>query len=248
MNDTKNRSAGNAEPPVLDLHDVRFLRRGETSIHLNQFSASVDRGQMVRATLERHHNSRQIVSLMLGLETPESGTVRFEGRAWSEQDYTRQFQMRSRIGRVYSGTAWIQSLTVRENIRLSMSHHRVPPPEISDRVNTWMERLGGSRLSSVQRAVRKRPSAVEPSLLQVCQFVRAMCIDPALLLLERPSSFIDAQFVGHLVDAVNELLSRGCAVVWLANDRQKVLSGIKASVRQWSIVNDRLRVSGGPTS
>ena len=76
MSKARHNDSGSTQA-VLELDDVHFDRQSETSIRMAGFSATLHAGQLVKATLSRHHDPREIVSMMIGLVMPRSGTIRF---------------------------------------------------------------------------------------------------------------------------------------------------------------------------
>jgi ABC-type ATPase involved in cell division len=243
-----NATVDSATTPILEMDKVRFDRRDETSIRMDQFSGRIESGQLTKVTLQRRHDPRDVVSLMLGLHQPQSGSIRYDAQDWLGTDYSRHFRMRSQIGRVFAGSAWIQSLTVRDNIQLSMSHQRVSKSEIKSNINRWTKRLSGKRIASVHHAMKRRPAFVEPSVLQVCQFVRAFCNRPRLLILERPLRSLAEDFYADFMSSIQVLLSRGTAILWFAGDRQEYQVNFQAPTTQWKIENDFLTVAEGSNS
>lgn len=237
-----------AATPILDISQVCFGGRGESSIHMTRFSTKIRPGQLVKSTLLRRHDPRDIVSLLLGLVQPQSGTIRYCGQDWLGTDYSKHFRMRSKIGRVFAGSAWIQSLTVRDNIRLSMSHHRFAATEIETNVGEWTERLSGNRIASIRKAMKKRPALVEPSVLQVCQFIRALCNRPQFLILERPLRYVLDEFYVHFHAAIESLRSDGTAVLWFAGDHREHGLTFADPVTEWQMVGGSLIANEGMTS
>lgn len=237
-----------AATPIIEINQVRLDGYGESSIHMNGFSATIEPGQLINSSLQRRHNPRDIAALILGLNQPQAGSVRYCGQDWLGTDYSRHFKMRSEIGRVFAGSAWIQSLTLRDNIRLAMSHHGLDPTEIETKVDHWTERLSGKRIASIRKALRKRPALVEPSALQTCQFIRALCNSPRFLILERPLRYVMKEINDHFHAAVEEMRAGGTAVLWFAGDHKHHGWEFRDPVSEWEIVNGSLTVSEGVTS
>ncbi|MCD0458762.1 ATP-binding cassette domain-containing protein [Roseiconus lacunae] len=203
---------------------------------MNRFSAEIYPGDFVQVPLRQHHDPRDIVSAMLGLYPPESGEICFLGQPWSTSDYKRQFLMRSQIGRVFAGTGWIKSLTVWDNVLLAMRHHGVPESFARQQVRQWSERLSGPRAGAVRQAMRNRPGFVEPSILQVCQWIRAVSNHPKLLILERPLHYVIEGLHEEIVSVIDEFRSAGAAIlVFSEPDRQEDYRFVR-SVRRWTIV------------
>jgi ABC-type ATPase involved in cell division len=225
---------------TLELANVGFGGRRETSIRLHQFTGVIHAGEMVQVLLESQHDPRDLVSLLIGLNRPQYGIIRFAGQDWMGTDYRRHFSMRSRIGRVYAGMAWMQNLTVRQNVQLSMLHHGQSRSAADHTVLQWTQRLSGRRAAAVYHAMDKRPAFVEPSVLQVCQFVRAVCNQPRLLFLERPLIHLIDELFDSVVSVIDDMRDSGTSVLWFASDASDFGLRFRSPVVQWSIVDDSL--------
>jgi len=226
--------------PVLELDRVQARARHQNSIRMNLFSGKVFAGELVQLCIEGGHDSRELASLMLGLSEPDSGTIQFEGQSWLGSEYSRHFRMRSRIGRVFSGTAWVQSLTVDENIRLSPLHHRDDAASLQKRIEDAIELLSGPFTAVVQRALKRRPAFVDPPILQICQFVRAILGSPTLLILERPLQYLPMELHRSLVNVIESLREKGTAVIWFSTYREDASRQFSGAVSVWSISNGEL--------
>ncbi|MDV6032759.1 MAG: hypothetical protein F9B45_22270 [Phycisphaera sp. RhM] len=230
--------------PILEFHQVSFKGTGETSIRMNKFSATIRSGELVEVELERQHNPRDLVSMMLGLNPPDAGEVLYSQQDWLGIDYARHFQMRSEIGRVFAGSAWIQSLTLRDNIHLAMRHHGVTETDAEEKVEHWIQRLSGHQLAKVKWAMKKRPSVVEPSVLALCQLIRAMANHPRLLILERPLRFMLESLYDNFVSAIDDLRASGTAVLFFAGDRDEYRLEFRSPVISWRIINGTMNTNG----
>ena len=232
---------------MLEFAKVNFEGGGETSIRMRDFSARVAAGELIEVELQRHHDPRDLSLSMLGLDDLQSGAIHFQGVDWLGSDYAKQFEMRSRIGRVFAGSAWVQSLTVRDNLQLSMLHHGVDTAAAESEVQRWVGRLAGTQLAAVRYSLDQRPSVVEPSVLQLCQLVRAVCNDPILLILERPLKYMQEERYGDFVAVIDELRSSGTAVLFFSGDRDEYELSFQSPVAHWKVVRDTLSTVGGPS-
>ena len=57
-----------------------------------------------------------LLKSLLGIHTPESGTISFDGRIYSELDPDEKRDLRTEIGMVFQGSALFDSMTVAENV------------------------------------------------------------------------------------------------------------------------------------
>jgi phospholipid/cholesterol/gamma-HCH transport system ATP-binding protein len=181
--------------------------------------------------------------MLQGLAMPSEGKVRFDGEDWRGEDYDRHFRMRSRIGRVFEGQAWIENLNVDENVTLSRRHHGDDAASIGADVQHWLALLQVNGLS------RKRPAFVEPSVLQVHQWIRAFLGSPLMVILERPLQFLSPSWRPKLVEAIARLRARNTAVLWFTSLSADALEIPTESLQRWSLQDGRFRAfDGGSTS
>ncbi|OYP36057.1 hypothetical protein [Rhodopirellula sp. MGV] len=242
---TGHKSTAQKSTPTLEFDNVIFSGAGETSIGMHRFSGSISPGDFIQVALRQHHDPRDLVSAMLGLYPTELGTIRFMGCEWGSCDYQRQFMLRSQIGRVFTGSAWIKSLTVWDNVLLGMRHHGVPESFARQQVRKWSERLSGPRAGLVRQAMQNRPGFVEPSILQVCQWIRAVCNHPKLLILERPLHYVIEGLHEEIVSIIEEFRSAGTAIlVFSESDRQEDYGFVRSVIR-WSVRGKHLIAGEG---
>jgi ABC-type ATPase involved in cell division len=199
-----------APPMVLELRQVTFHSRSEGGVRLRRAELQLRAGELVMVQLEPATRTREITSMIQGLSRPVEGKVLFCGEDWLGQDHDRHFAMRSRIGRVFDGQAWIENLNVDENVTLACRHHGQSISSIQEQIDYWLHELGIENLS------RGRPAFVGPSSLQIHQWIRAFLGTPKLILLERPMQFLSAAWLPKLIRAIDQLRARGTAIVWFA--------------------------------
>jgi phospholipid/cholesterol/gamma-HCH transport system ATP-binding protein len=222
------------KPSVLELRDVTFVGKSEHSISLAEANLILREGELAVLHLDPLQNSREIASMMEGLIQPNDGKVLFQNEAWLGEDYERHFAMRSRIGRVFEGQAWIENLNVDENVILARRHHDETDATIDQDAQHWAERLGLTNLS------QERPAFLAPSLLQIHQWIRAFIGKPALLILERPMRSVSLSLLPKFIEAVDDLRRRGTSVFWFTNNHAVVTENLSPPLFHFEVRNEEL--------
>lgn len=202
----RNQAIGS---PVLELRRVSQASDFESSLGLDELSLTVRSGELLTIEVEPSTRTRSFASLLQGICEPDSGGVIFLQHDWRGYDYQRHFFHRSLIGRVFEGKAWIENLNLDENVTLASRHHGKSKIEITESVQYWLDKLGLEKLTS------RRPAFVAPAILQLHQWIRAFISCAKLLILERPLQFLGERWVNKLLDAIQDFLKMGSAVLWL---------------------------------
>lgn len=240
---TQTQEPTKLKKPILELTDVTSAIGNAKSIRFRKFSGQLLEGDVVHVNLEGHHDPRDLLSLILGLGAPISGSIRFAGQGWLGNNYREHYQMRAQIGRVFAGAAWVQSLTVGENIQLAQLHHGVKKTIIADHIEKWTQRLSGRHVTTVRRSLAERPNFVDEPILQICQLVRAVCNYPKLLLLDRPLRFLMQELRHEFISVIDELTSLGACVLWFSSGIEEHELKLGGELKQWKLTDDVLESS-----
>ncbi len=188
------------------------------SLRAMSFSLRAGESLLIRPRLAIHEEKGGLESFPLadcveGLWPCSRGMVRFQGRAWSDYSTREQWKARAQIGRVFAFHAWVNNLTVLENLTLAGCFHQLATAsELERRAVEWARRFGLDGVPGV------RPGFVGKTELRRLEWVRAFLLVPRLLLLEFPEMDAPWGVLPLLVQAVVEAMSRGAAVLWITDD------------------------------
>lgn len=124
-----------------------------------------------------------LISLVCGLLTAEAGSIRLDGH----DPVADRDKMKSLIGLVPQEIALYPTLTARENLLFFGSMHGLRGRELSNRVDTWLDRLGLS-------AAAKRPvGRFSGGMKRRCNLIAGLLHEPALVILDEPTAGVDPQ-------------------------------------------------------
>ena len=92
---------------------------------------------------------------LLGIFTPDSGSISFDGRVYSELEADEKRDLRTEIGMVFQGSALFDSMTVEENIGFPLKMFtNKSEAEIRERANVVINRV------NLINANLKKPSEI----------------------------------------------------------------------------------------
>jgi len=139
---------------------------------------------------------------LLGIHTPEVGTISFDGRIYSELDKDEKRELRTEIGMVFQGSALFDSMTVEENVGfpLKMFTNKTTE-EIKERVNVVINRV------NLVDANHKKPSEISGGMQKRVAIARAIVNNPKYLFCDEPNSGLDpktAIVIDNLIQEITE--------------------------------------------
>ena len=139
---------------------------------------------------------------LLGIHTPETGTIEFDGRIYSNLTDDEKRELRTEIGMVFQGSALFDSMTVEENIGFPLKMFtKKTPAEIKERVNFVIDRV------KLINANDKKPSEISGGMQKRVAIARAIVNNPKYLFCDEPNSGLDpktAIVIDNLIKEITE--------------------------------------------
>jgi phospholipid/cholesterol/gamma-HCH transport system ATP-binding protein len=168
---------------------------------LNGISLSVNRGETL-AVLGRSGTGKSVLlRLIIGLETPDSGSIRIYGQNIVGLALDRIGEIRKKMGFLFQHAALYDSLTVAENVAFPLVHHRkdMHSQERNDRVKQLLAEVG------MEGNLEKMPSDISGGMQKRVGLARALALDPEILLLDEPTAGLDPISSGEIDDLILKL-------------------------------------------
>ncbi|WP_339889300.1 ATP-binding cassette domain-containing protein [uncultured Flavobacterium sp.] len=139
---------------------------------------------------------------LLGIHMPETGTISFDGRIYSELSNDEKRALRTEIGMVFQGSALFDSMTVEENIGFPLKMFtKKTPQEIKERVDFVIARV------NLVDANDKKPSEISGGMQKRVAIARAIVNNPKYLFCDEPNSGLDpktAIVIDNLIKEITE--------------------------------------------
>ena len=123
---------------------------------------------------------------LLGLHTPEQGTIAFHDKIYSDLNVNEKQQLRAQIGMLFQGSALFDSMTVEENVMFPMEmFSKMSASEKRDRANEVIKRV------NLIDSNHKFPSEISGGMQKRVAIARAIVMNPKYLFCDEPNSGLD---------------------------------------------------------
>jgi phospholipid/cholesterol/gamma-HCH transport system ATP-binding protein len=199
MAEKPDASENGGKAPVVIVEDLH--KSFGTQRVLNGISLAVKRGETL-AVLGRSGTGKSVLlRLVIGLEKPDSGSVRIHGQDIAGLTLDRLGEIRKKMGFLFQHAALYDSLTVEQNVAFPLQHHRadMSKSERRDRINALLAEVG------MQDAVAKMPSDISGGMQKRVGLARALVLEPDILLLDEPTAGLDPISSAEIDDLVLKL-------------------------------------------
>ena len=137
---------------------------------------------------------------LIGLHTPEQGTVIYDGRINTEMTVSDKRNFRKEIGMVFQGSALFDSQTVEENIMFPLKMFtKQSESEMLDRVNFVLKRV------NLENSNKKFPAELSGGMQKRVAIARAIVMNPKYLFCDEPNSGLDPQTATVIDNLIQEI-------------------------------------------
>jgi putative ABC transport system ATP-binding protein len=198
---------------IEDLTKVYESGAAET-VALGGVSLHVDEGEFV-AIMGPSGSGKSTLMHMLGcLDTPTSGTYRFEGHDIAELDDWDLADIRlSRIGFVFQSFNLLPRATVLRNVALPLVYARVPREERDERAKRALASAGLDEPHWAHLS-----NELSGGQMQRVAIARSLVNDPALILADEPTGNLDTKTGEIILDLFQRLSDEGRTVVLITHE------------------------------
>ncbi len=124
-----------------------------------------------------------------------------------------QDKVRAQVGLVFQSFNLFAHLSILQNITLALRHvKKLTKPDAEKIALTWLTRIGlGDRATSY-------PDKISGGQQQRTAIVRAVAMDPKVLLLDEVTSALDPELVGEVLDLIRDLKQGGTTILMATHE------------------------------
>jgi ABC-type microcin C transport system duplicated ATPase subunit YejF len=206
-------------------------------------SFRLDRGEAIGIVGESGSGKSTLARLLLALERPDQGVVRFEGQPISELPESQVRPLRQHFQAVFQdpSTSLDPCLRVGTIVAEPLVAHSIgTASKRRQRVAELLDQVGLSA-----DAVDRHPREFSGGERQRIAIARALATGPQLLILDEPTSSLDVSVQAQILDLMADLRqAHELALVWISHD----LEVVRDVCEGVAVMRDGRFVEEGPTA
>ena len=191
---------------------VNLKKNYDTKVVLDGVDLEVFPGQIVAVIGSSGSGKSTVLRCVNLLEDILDGQIFLEGVEISEPDVD-QDKVREEIGLVFQSFNLFAHLSILENITLALVQvKKIPKEEAKKQAISWLERIGLSDKAD------SYPDKLSGGQQQRTAIVRAVAMEPKVLLLDEVTSALDPELVGEVLSLIKDLKANGTTILMATHE------------------------------
>ena len=146
------------------------------------------------------------------LETPTKGSITFQGTEITDPKVNID-KIRQQMGMVFQHFNLFPNMTIRKNITLApVRTGLMKQEEADDTATALLKRVG------LEEKADSYPSQLSGGQKQRIAIVRALAMQPKVMLFDEPTSALDPEMVGEVLEVMKQLADEGMTMVVVTHE------------------------------
>ena len=179
---------------------------------LDGISVDIRQGDVIAAIGPSGSGKSTLLRSLNLVETPTSGSILFHGVDITQKKVNID-QLRRKMGMVFQHFNLFPHMTILDNMTLAPIHVKhMPKAEAEQKAHALLERVGlGDRAEA-------SPIQLSGGQKQRVAIVRALMMEPEVMLFDEPTSALDPEMVGEALEVMKELAQEGMTMVVVTHE------------------------------
>ena len=179
---------------------------------LDHISTDIEKGEVVVIIGPSGSGKSTFLRSLNLLEMPTSGKIYFEGNDITDKHLNID-AYRQKIGMVFQHFNLFPHMTILKNLTLApMKLQGMSEKEAKELAMQYLERVGLSDKADAY------PSQLSGGQKQRIAIVRALCMNPEVLLFDEPTSALDPEMVGEVLAVIKDLAYNGMTMLIVTHE------------------------------
>ena len=195
------------------LFDIKGLKKNFGKLEvLKGIDTTISKGEVVVVIGPSGSGKSTFIRCLNLLEKPTGGKIVFEGEDITAKGFDAN-KPREKVGMVFQQFNLFNNLSVLDNITVSLKKvKKMDEKEAEDKAMALLKRVG------LEEKAAAYPSQLSGGQKQRIAIVRAMAMEPDVMLFDEPTSALDPEMVGEVLQVIQELAKEGVTMIVVTHE------------------------------
>ncbi len=197
---------------IIQVKDLKKYYKKGVIKALDGVSVDINRGDVMVVIGPSGSGKSTLLRSLNLLEEPTSGSIIFEGVDITNKKIDIN-KHRQKMGMVFQHFNLFPHKTILENMILApVEVKKIPAEQAKAKAMQLLERVGLADRADAY------PIQLSGGQKQRIAIVRALCMEPDVMLFDEPTSALDPEMVGEVLDVMKELANEGMTMVVVTHE------------------------------
>ncbi|PWM43090.1 MAG: peptide ABC transporter ATP-binding protein [Clostridiales bacterium] len=197
---------------MIRVNGLKKYYNGDQIKALDGVDIEIDKGEVVVVIGPSGSGKSTLLRSLNLLETPTAGTIYVDGVNISGKKVNINLH-RQKMGMVFQHFNLFPHMTILKNMTLApVKLKKMPRQQAEEKALELLRRVGLEDRASAY------PSQLSGGQKQRVAIVRALCMDPEVMLFDEPTSALDPEMVGEVLDVMRDLAKGGMTMVVVTHE------------------------------
>ncbi len=179
---------------------------------LDHISTTVREGEVIAIIGPSGSGKSTFLRSLNLLEVPTEGSIFFEGINITDKQVNID-EYRQKIGMVFQHFNLFPTMTILKNMTLApMKLLHMPEEKANKTAMDYLKRVGLAEKANAY------PEQLSGGQKQRIAIVRALCMNPQVMLFDEPTSALDPEMVGEVLEVIGGLAKQGMTMVIVTHE------------------------------
>ena len=197
---------------IISAQGVKKYFKGDQIKALDGISTDIRRGEVVVIVGPSGSGKSTFLRCLNLLEKPTGGSILFNGVDITDKKGNINLH-RQKMGMVFQHFNLFPHMTILQNMTLAPIHLlKKDKKQAEEKAMALLERVGLADRANAY------PSQLSGGQKQRIAIVRALCMEPEVMLFDEPTSALDPEMVGEVLEVMKDLAREGMTMVVVTHE------------------------------
>jgi len=197
---------------IIRAQGVKKYFKGDQIKALDGISTDIRKGEVVVVIGPSGSGKSTFLRCLNLLETPTGGSILFNGVDITDKKVNINIH-RQKMGMVFQHFNLFPHMTILQNMTLAPTYLlKKSKAEAEEKAMALLERVGLADRANAY------PSQLSGGQKQRIAIVRALCMEPEVMLFDEPTSALDPEMVGEVLEVMKDLAREGMTMVVVTHE------------------------------